>query len=447
MTIDQGAKHLNKKHQAKAIVERTQRKYILWGASIIFALVILIVVYGLLDEYVLKARKPVATVNGEKISINEFQTQVKYARWTNVQQYLSYMEIYQMLESNSPGMGDSFKGSLQQYIEQLNPSNAAVLGESILDQMIETRLINQKADELGITVTEDEIQKELQEAFGFYANGTPTPEPVKTQPVVGTSTLSPTQLALIQFTSTPTVGPTNTPLPSATPAATLESSPTPAATAEVLATTTPLPTSTPYTLEGYESEYKNYVSNLSAELQFEEEDLRKLVVNYLTSDKVKEQITADLKQEEEQLWARHILVEDETVARVLAEQLRKGENWYKMAAENSLDTSNKDAGGDLGWFGKGSMVPEFETAAYALEIGEISDPVKTEFGWHIIQLVGKEVKPLSDSAFENLKFTKFEEWIAEQKEAATIKKNDIWKDVVPIEPNIPVEALISFPAE
>jgi len=80
----------------------------------------------------------------------------------------------------------------------------------------------------------------------------------------------------------------------------------------------------------------------------------------------------------------HILVKTEQEARNILDQLNKGANFSKIAAEKSLCPSGK-RGGDLGVFGRGRMVREFEKAAFELQRGQLSQPVKTEFGWHIIK--------------------------------------------------------------
>ena len=87
---------------------------------------------------------------------------------------------------------------------------------------------------------------------------------------------------------------------------------------------------------------------------------------------------------EPEIHARHILVDTEDEAKDIKQRLEKGEDFATLAKEKSKD-KNAD-GGDLGFFGKGQMLKPFEDAAFALEVGKISDPVKTQFGWHIIKV-------------------------------------------------------------
>jgi len=101
---------------------------------------------------------------------------------------------------------------------------------------------------------------------------------------------------------------------------------------------------------------------------------------------------------EEEAHARHILVEDEVQAKAVVERLKKGEDFAKVAAELSKDPGSGKEGGDLGWFTKDRMVPEFAEAAFKLQKGQVSDPVKSQFGWHVIKLEDKRAKPLPDFA-------------------------------------------------
>lgn len=92
----------------------------------------------------------------------------------------------------------------------------------------------------------------------------------------------------------------------------------------------------------------------------------------------------------EQVEASHILVEDEKTAKKVAKEIAEGGDFAKLAAEYSTDTQTADNGGSLGYFGKGDMVEEFENVAFDLDINKISDPVKSEYGYHIIKVTGKK---------------------------------------------------------
>ena len=90
----------------------------------------------------------------------------------------------------------------------------------------------------------------------------------------------------------------------------------------------------------------------------------------------------------DQVRASHILVKDEATAKKLKAEIEGGLAFEDMAKQHSSCPS-KAKGGDLGWFGKGSMVKPFEDAAFSLNEGQLSSPVKTQFGYHLIKLTGK----------------------------------------------------------
>lgn len=96
---------------------------------------------------------------------------------------------------------------------------------------------------------------------------------------------------------------------------------------------------------------------------------------------------------EEEIQARHILVDSEDKAKDLAAKIDKGEDFAKLAKENTNDGGSREEGGLLGYFGKGQMVPQFEQAAFALKKGEVSKPVKSQFGWHLIKVEDRRQKP------------------------------------------------------
>jgi peptidyl-prolyl cis-trans isomerase C len=108
---------------------------------------------------------------------------------------------------------------------------------------------------------------------------------------------------------------------------------------------------------------------------------------------------------EQEVRARHILVETEAEAKAALERVRKGEDFAKVAAELSKDPGSGKEGGDLGWFEKGRMVPEFAEAAFKLEKGQVSEPVKSQFGYHVIRLEDRRDRkpPDFDSVKDQLK--------------------------------------------
>jgi foldase protein PrsA len=131
--------------------------------------------------------------------------------------------------------------------------------------------------------------------------------------------------------------------------------------------------------------------------------------------------------------ASHILVDDEKTANEIKAKLDKGEDFAKLAKEYSKDPGSAQNGGDLGWFSSGEMVKEFEDAAYALKVGEISKPVKSEYGYHIIKVTDKEKKKSFEEMKEEIEFelkkskldsAKVQSEVEKLVEKADVKVND-----------------------
>lgn len=115
-------------------------------------------------------------------------------------------------------------------------------------------------------------------------------------------------------------------------------------------------------------------------------------------------LAAELKGKEE-VKTSHILVETEEKAKEVKKKLSKGAKFSELAKEFSKDDGSKSNGGEIGYVIKGQLVPEFENKAFAMKKNEISEPVKTQFGWHIIKLLDKRPVsvPPKDQAIPALK--------------------------------------------
>jgi peptidyl-prolyl cis-trans isomerase D len=498
-----------KKHQARLERERRQTRFIVIGSVIVLVVVVIVLLAGTFNQYGYKALDKtflpklltVASVNGDSVKASDWEAQTRYARYSQIRNAQQLIQLAQIFGSD-PSTGQSFLQQLQQTVTQLDP---VTMGQQVMDQMVNDKLIRQEAARRGIVVSKEDLDKAFQAAFGYYPNGTPTP--TATIPPIYTSTLSPLQMTLVPPSPTPTAtatltatttvsgtaivtgtllptgtntsvptgtntpaptdtsippstgsgtlaptengtpSPTNTSTPSPTntntptPTATLTLTPSQTATAtQVLTPTltwTPSPTATPYTQQGYENLKATTVAMFQKEDQVSESDLRYLIESAIYRQKVMDAVLNDegVSQLEEEVWARHILVADEQTANEVETLVRQpNANWYELANKYSTDPGSKDNGGDLGWFGKGQMIAEFEQAAFSLGVGEISQPIKTQYGYHIIQVLGHENRPISDQAYQTLRTQKFQDWLTAQKEKAKVVIHDWWKKIVPDQP-------------
>ncbi len=437
MPNDSGKKAvLHKKHVARLQREQQQSRMILYAFVGILAAVVLLLVYGYLDINYFQLQKPVAKVGDTEILASQFEPRVRMQRQQILAQYNQYAQYGQLF-------GMDVQTQLTQLETQLNSTET--IGQSVLDQMINEQLIRLEAAKRGITVSDAELNEAKQSSFAFFPNGSPTPTVTPTEvtlPEVPAEaykivTKTPLPTATLEFTLTPevttgTVEATATAQPSATPTATLE--PIPTATQGPTATASP--TATPYTLEGFNTQFSDAQERMQ-KLGLKEKDYLEFFDLQVLERKLLDDLTAELPRVEKQVWARHILVADEVTALTVIERLNNGEDFAVLAKELSTDTGSAQNGGDLNWFGSGAMVAEFEAAAFALEKpGDYTTtPVASDFGFHIIQLIAKQDRPLTAEQYDAAKNKVFSDWLTAAREEYGVETFDIWKQHVPTEPN------------
>src|ERR1700749_173756 len=151
-----------------------------------------------------------------------------------------------------------------------------------------------------------------------------------------------------------------------------------------------------------------------------------------TTDAAMKQVYEDASKQiagEQEVHARHILVETEDEAKAVKAELAKGADFAELAKKKSKDPGASD-GGDLGFFTKDQMVPEFSEAAFKLQPGQISDPVKSQFGWHIIKVEEKRNRKAPEfdqvkAQIETYVTRKAQaEYVAKLREAAKVERMD-----------------------
>jgi len=406
MPPEKAKPHLVHRHVARAARERQQARWIVGSVIGVIVVALGLLVYGWYDLRYLQPGRPAVRVNGDPISYRELGAQVRMGQADLYNQRLQLEQMMNFLASNP-----QTEAYIQQQISQLDAqlNNTGLMTSQTLSKLIDDRLIRQEAKRRGLTVSPDDLENAIQDAFGFFPGGTPTP--------TATPTFDPTLAAQATATFTPaptstaTPGPSPTPRPSGTPTSTATSGPTPTATA----------TATPYTRELFDADYQTYLDDLQKNLNVPEDVLRARFEGDLYRERLRENVGASVPREEEQVWAKHILVAQEGVAYAILSRYRQGESWDALAAEFSTDTGNKDRGGDLGWFSKGAMVDAFEQAAFATPVGQVVGPIQTDFGWHLILVLGHETRRLDETTYQQAIDSAFSQWLSDARAVATLE--------------------------
>ena len=360
------------RRQTSRYEQEQQRQRIVIGLVVVGMLAaVLILLVPYLKTSLWDPSRRVATVGEETITRGEYAKYQKLA--SNLGTDPSVLpQIFQPYRENPQQVRDALESQQQQAPSDELPEVTA----TGLDPMINSEVLVQSAPQGGITVTDEQVSQKLREYL--YPAG-----------VAGAS-----------------VEGTATPVAAASPQAT-ETPGTRQATAPAVTPTAGAPSN---------AEVEGFFGLLNDTLGISEADYRDLVVRpALIRDRYQEK---NVPKTTEQVHSRHILVNEKAAADKILQQLQDGAKFEVLAKQHSIDESNRNQGGDLGWAPAEAYVPEFSKAAFALtKPGQLSSPVKTEFGYHIIQLIERaESRPLTEQQRQQVGQKKVADFVDQQRE-------------------------------
>lgn len=391
---------VNRKHVARAQKEAEERRKIYMALGGLAALVLAVLVWGILQTYVFAPQKPVAVVNGTNITLSDYQKRVLYERFILDDQIALIRQQYQQFADafkDSPDFLASFKQQTDQQLNQLFTQRFA-MNRQALDDMIEEVLVMEEATRRGITVTDAEVTGMIDRIAaarqGGYTEASAQETVTARQNATATAAL---------FTPTPTLS------------TTVEVTPT-----------VPLPTPTINVLSGdtLAQARTTWETTLNDQVGISPAEFRELVRRQLLQQKLREAIGAEAPTTALQARVRHIMVATEDEAKQVKARLDAGEDFAALAKELSLDTGSALDGGDLGWFPEGVMVSAFNDAAFSLDVGKISDPVQSSFGWHVMEVLAREERELEPQYLTNAQNQAYDNWLKDARAAADIQ--DLW---------------------
>jgi parvulin-like peptidyl-prolyl isomerase len=375
---------LTRKQISRREKERRQRYIVIGVAAFIAFVIVVILGYGFYTEQVVKPSSPVAVVNGVPISTATYQKRVLLERM-NIDVTINDMQFQR--STFDPDADQFLINLIDQQISQLMMQRTQVNSEEFVDELIQEELIRQAAEENGIAVFSEEVDRQIEESFGYYREP-PTPTPSPTSPPI---TPAPEVTPSVSLTATPEISPTATPAP--------------------------------MTRERFEELYTQLLGNMQEATGMSEAEFRETVRTGLLREKLEEFIAQQVPTHELQVRARHILLETREEAERVLERLDHGEDFGSLARVLSQDPGSAKERGDLGWFAQGQMVPEFDEVAFNLRPGEISDIVETSFGFHIILVEERDGNRELDPATLEQKIREaFELWLLDLEGQATIEK-------------------------
>jgi parvulin-like peptidyl-prolyl isomerase len=421
--------------EKEAIIQRL----VLIGVAIAGGLAAIIVVGALLYDQAIVPGQAVAAVNGDTITVSEFEQRVRLER-AFINNRLNDI-IRQSAEFGDQGEQFlQFQFGQEPYASWWNEIQVSdQLGNRVLNDMIADEIVRAEAAERGITVTDEQVQEKINAFFGY------DPEAIlaATQPEAtaeATEETTPTPTPFVSPTPSPEPSPTAPPTPTHVPTEDPDAAPT----ATSFPTLTPFPTTDPTQAAiDFQTEVDSTFNEVASTAGVSREFILEYFRMQALRDALAEAALEDFEATEQFVNIRHILVETEEEAQDILAALEAGESFAELARAASTDTGSAENGGVYDWAPASQYVEPFANAVGDGEIGAFLGPVATEFGFHVIQVIGRRDEPMPEEQIEFERAEALDTYLEELRtsENYTVETFPIWVDNVPNEPVfIPVSA-------
>jgi hypothetical protein len=420
-----GAQRQSRKEYLRSKREAKQKRQVYLVVAGVGGLLLLILIFALVNEYVLAPNRAVATINGEEISLREWENRVRYER----AQRIIVLENQFAAFNGDVGLIQQFAG--QQINELYAPEE---LGQIVIDTLVNEAVIRQAAQVRGIGVTEEEVDDFIGEAFNYFGGDSPTPLPTPTQTVMPTPSLTPIPTAVITEEL-----PTNTPFPSPT----------------VGPTTTPLPTATAVSQEAFEQEANDLFAQFQ-EMGVDEATYRSVVRAQIYLNKFSDALAEenDLPDEEEMVSFYLLSFNDEGEANAALDGI-EAEGF--LTVWNTIRSTPPDPevatitnASEILWRRQEDLAnigTEVQTAVFELPLNTSSDilvaaDATTDTAtYYLVQVSGREVRPLSQNALDTEKRENLTSFLDSQI-AGGLEITEFWRSRVPTQPVLDPKFLV-----
>ncbi len=357
--------------------KQARQNRIIWLSLSALALVILGVLgFGLTKEFLLKPGQPVAVVDGTKIRADDYQALLTYRRYSLHRNIADLQAALQSVDTSQ----DSSDFIVQFYQQQLQQMESALstISDTTLDEMIDNVLVQEKAQELGITVTDADVQATINDQL---------------------------QQAAAQSATTPITG------------------------------TEDVPTPTPVPQEQIDQTYQNALTSM----MLSDKEFRNIVKDGLYQTRVQEALATEVVTTGLIVHAQMIQTDTQEVALQALQRIENGEDFATVAQEVSGDTQTKDKGGDLGWVATGQLSSLYgqpmEDLVFSLGVGE-AGTVESNGKFYVVQVLDRnENGPLPSEVVTQRQNSALQDWLQERKASPDVQiERMLTPDQIPPDP-------------